>query len=221
MAAKPSRRRTAITRRNRTKGNRDLLAYCFAALLQVQIPRFTGRHSYQKPDAVPEFNRTRFLLNTGTNSFEAWIVPLGQQPRHPFPDDGEMGCRPGEKADDAPNETDAAPCPGRGERAAIGRARYRAITVQDNLARAAAAGLTWPLRRITDDALEQRLFARASSGGSSTHRAGLAVAGARDEAARGQSDGALGGVPGRRILRAMPTRASATCSASSSGASRR
>ena len=35
-------------------------------------------------------------------------------------------------------------------------------TIQDNLKRAAAAGLSWPLPEdLTDDALEQRLFARA------------------------------------------------------------
>ncbi|MES0070304.1 hypothetical protein NKJ73_31840 [Mesorhizobium sp. M0074] len=27
--------------------------------------RFTGRHSDQKPDAIPRINRTRFRLNTG------------------------------------------------------------------------------------------------------------------------------------------------------------
>jgi len=35
-------------------------------------------------------------------------------------------------------------------------------TVQDNLKRAAAAGLSWPLPgELTDDAIENRLFARA------------------------------------------------------------
>jgi hypothetical protein len=35
-------------------------------------------------------------------------------------------------------------------------------TVQDNLKRAAIAGLAWPLgAELTDDVLEQRLFARA------------------------------------------------------------
>ena len=35
-------------------------------------------------------------------------------------------------------------------------------TVQDNLKRAAQAGLTWPLSgELTDDVLEHRLFARA------------------------------------------------------------
>lgn len=38
-------------------------------------------------------------------------------------------------------------------------------TVQDNLKRAAAAGLSWPLPGdLSDDALENRLFARAGSG---------------------------------------------------------
>jgi transposase len=37
-------------------------------------------------------------------------------------------------------------------------------TIQDNLKRAAAAGLTWPLADdVTDDALEQRLFGRAGA----------------------------------------------------------
>ena len=35
-------------------------------------------------------------------------------------------------------------------------------TVQDNLKRAAAAGLSWPLPgELTDDAIENRLFARS------------------------------------------------------------
>ena len=37
-------------------------------------------------------------------------------------------------------------------------------TIQDNLKRAAAAGLTWPLADdVTEDALEQRLFGRAGA----------------------------------------------------------
>src|SRR5215211_2343406 len=64
-------------------------------------------------------------------------------------------------------------------------------TVQDNLKRAEAAGLRWPLpAEITDPVLEQRLFAPAG-------RAGLGLARARAEAARRQSDGAVGGVSGR------------------------
>ena len=34
-------------------------------------------------------------------------------------------------------------------------------TIQDNLKRAAAAGLTWPLEDVSDDALERQLFGRA------------------------------------------------------------
>jgi hypothetical protein len=35
-------------------------------------------------------------------------------------------------------------------------------SIRDNLKRAAAAGLTWPVSAdLTDDALEQRLFSRA------------------------------------------------------------
>ena len=37
-------------------------------------------------------------------------------------------------------------------------------TIQDNLKRAAAAGLQWPLaNEVTDDVLEQRLFGRAGA----------------------------------------------------------
>ena len=73
-------------------------------------------------------------------------------------------------------------------------------TVQDNLKRAAAAGLAWPLTaELTDDVLEQRLFARAGvrSGFRRLVRAGLGGPGARTEAPRRQSDGAVGGIPGR------------------------
>jgi len=44
-------------------------------------------------------------------------------------------------------------------------------TIQDNLKRAAAAGLSWPLPEdITDDALEKRLFARAADGATGARR---------------------------------------------------
>ena len=37
-------------------------------------------------------------------------------------------------------------------------------TIQDNLGRARAAGIDWPLpAELTDEALEERLFARSSS----------------------------------------------------------
>ena len=47
----------------------------------------------------------------------------------------------------------------------IGRRRGVArSTIQDNLKRAAAAGLTWPLAdNVTDDALEQRLYGRTGA----------------------------------------------------------
>ena len=33
--------------------------------LECRFRDFTGRHSDQKPDAIPRINRTRFRLNTG------------------------------------------------------------------------------------------------------------------------------------------------------------
>src|SRR4051794_9494294 len=74
-------------------------------------------------------------------------------------------------------------------------------TVQDNLKRAEAAGLRWPLPAdITDPVLEQRLFARQRAAGAApAGRAGLGLARARAEAARRQSDGAVGRVPGRPL----------------------
>jgi transposase len=44
-------------------------------------------------------------------------------------------------------------------------------TIQDNLKRAAAAGLAWPLPEdLTDDALEKRLFARSADGATGARR---------------------------------------------------
>ena len=88
-------------------------------------------------------------------------------------------------------------------------------TVQENLKRAADAGLSWPLPgELTDDALEQRLFARAGvkPGTPPSPGAQLGRAGHRSEEARRHHDGALGGIPGgpaRRVrlqslLRAVP-----------------
>ncbi|MFB9982591.1 helix-turn-helix domain-containing protein [Mesorhizobium kowhaii] len=62
-------------------------------------------------------------------------------------------------------------------------------TVQDNnLKRAAAAGLNWPLPgELTDDALERRLFARAGSSracGGFRSRMGGAGAGTEEAGAR-------------------------------------
>ena len=64
-------------------------------------------------------------------------------------------------------------------------------TVQDYLARAAAAGLVWPLPpEQTDEALEQLLFPDPrSKPGAPLCRTRLASAGARDEAAWGQPVG--------------------------------
>ena len=72
-------------------------------------------------------------------------------------------------------------------------------TIQDNLGRARAAGIGWPLpAERTDEVLEQRLFARA--GGQTrpppTHRTGLGSIGARAQAVGRQPDDAVGGVPG-------------------------
>ena len=75
-------------------------------------------------------------------------------------------------------------------------------TVQDYLARAAAAGLAWPLPpELTDDALEQLLFPAPSNrpGARRYSRARLVGAGARDEAPRGQSVGIVRGISGRLI----------------------
>ena len=83
------------------------------------------------------------------------------------------------------------------DRAHAGVARS---TVQDNLKRAAAIGLAWPLAaELTDDVLEQRLFAprRGKVWIPPALRAGLGVPGARTEAPWRQSDGAVGGIPRR------------------------
>ena len=85
-------------------------------------------------------------------------------------------------------------------------------------------GAGWPLPgELTDDVLEQRLFARAGvkRGPPPARRAGLGGAGLRAEAARRQPDGAVGGVSGRSIRTATATAASAICSASSSAGCRR
>ena len=78
-----------------------------------------------------------------------------------------------------------------------------------------AAGLSWPLPgELTDDALEQRLFARAGvkQGTAPSPGAELGRAGPRAEEARRHADGALGGVPGdparrlrlQSLLRSVP-----------------
>jgi len=86
--------------------------------------------------------------------------------------------------------------------------------IQDYLARATAAGLTWPLADdLTDGVFEERLFAASGAKpGAPAGGAGLGRTGARDEATRGQSDGAVGGVRRRAsrrlqlqpLLRALP-----------------
>src|SRR5947209_3432204 len=71
-------------------------------------------------------------------------------------------------------------------------------TIQDNLERAATAGVAWPLApALTDDVLEPTsvLESRCPARAAPAQRARLGASGARDEAARGQPDGAVGGVP--------------------------
>ncbi len=78
---------------------------------------------------------------------------------------------------------------------ALGVARS---TVQDYLARAAAAGLTWPLpNELSDEALEEQLFACAGTKPGFRRRIEPDWAALVREMKRpgGQSDGALGGVP--------------------------
>ena len=88
-------------------------------------------------------------------------------------------------------------------------------TVQENLKRAADAGLSWPLPgELTDDALEAAAVrpGRGQAGHPPSPGAQLGRAGHRSEEARRHHDGALGGVPGgpaRRVrlqslLRAVP-----------------
>ena len=106
---------------------------------------------------------------------------------------------------------------------AIGRMLGAArSTVQDNLKRAEATGLAWPLgAEITDAVLEQRLFARA---GGPACAGGSNQTGARwhtRPSGQASISWCSGRSTGRFIPRAKATRASAICSASSSGASRR
>ena len=75
-------------------------------------------------------------------------------------------------------------------RAIAGTVGVGRSTVQDYLARAAAAGLIWPLAPdLTDEALEQRLFSAPEQPAwcAPLCRARLADAGARDDAPRSQS----------------------------------
>ena len=72
-------------------------------------------------------------------------------------------------------------------------------TIQDNLKRAAAAGLHWPLpEEVTDDALEAAAVSArpGSDGPTASGRAGLGGAGAGTEAPRRQSDDPVGGISG-------------------------
>ena len=82
-------------------------------------------------------------------------------------------------------------------------------TVQDYLARAAAAGLVWPLPpEQTDEALEQLLFPAPEQQARCAPlcRTRLVGAGARDEASRGQSVGIVRGISrsSSRRLRLQP-----------------
>ena len=67
-------------------------------------------------------------------------------------------------------------------------------TIQENLRRAQASGIAWPVPAgLTDDILEQRLFARGGieGGPASTQRAGLGNAGARSQARRREPGGTV------------------------------
>src|SRR5579862_9496650 len=71
-------------------------------------------------------------------------------------------------------------------------------TIQDNLERAAKAGLGWPLAvELTDAALEERLFSKAGvrPGQRRRREPDWAQGGAGDEAARRQPDGSMGRIP--------------------------
>jgi hypothetical protein len=68
-------------------------------------------------------------------------------------------------------------------------------TIQDNLKRASAAGLAWPLAGdLTDGALEQRLFAHAGVKRGFRRRAEPDWGSLACELKRRQSDGAVGRV---------------------------
>src|SRR6202789_152108 len=86
-------------------------------------------------------------------------------------------------------------------------------TVQDNLKRAAAAGLAWPLADdVTDDAGATAVRARGSRNRpAASDRAGLGGLGARVEAARRDDDDLVGGISGGqpRWLRLQPVLRSA------------
>jgi hypothetical protein len=86
-------------------------------------------------------------------------------------------------------------------------------TIQDNLKRAAAMGLGWPLpAELTDDELERRLFMRPGIEPGQRRRSEPDWAVLAREAARRQSDGVVGGIPGRppgwlwlqSLLRSVP-----------------
>jgi hypothetical protein len=92
-------------------------------------------------------------------------------------------------------------------------------TIQDNLKRAAAAGLAWPLA----DASPTRLWKRGCMGGPESRkasgggRAGLGGPGARAQASWRHDDDPLGGISRGSIVRATATAASAICFAVSNG----
>ena len=82
-------------------------------------------------------------------------------------------------------------------------------TIQDNLKRAAAAGLAWPLADdVTDEALETRLFGRAGVTQGQRRRVepDWSGPGARAQASWRHDDDPLGGIPGgpSRGLRLQP-----------------
>lgn len=108
--------------------------------------REAGRHSNQ---SRPVFGTEDYLLGQ-----QLWH----QSPRH---ERGHFDAGK-EKADQETIETDAAACRKRDDSREIAVVlRIARSTVQDNLQRAAAVGLSWPLPgELTDDALEHKLFSR-------------------------------------------------------------
>ena len=93
------------------------------------------------------------------------MLPAVQQLRHSWPVDGRRGDRDAGEAgtEYATIATFIAASPRWASAREIGRRLGVArSTIQDNLKRAAAAGLAWPLADdVTDEALETRLFGRA------------------------------------------------------------
>ncbi|MER9732481.1 transposase [Mesorhizobium sp. M0217] len=122
-----------------------------------------------KPAAIPIKHRPRFRYEAGHHSnqrpagFGTEDYLLGQQLWHQLPRDERGHFDAGkEKADHETVKTNASACRKRDQLPRdCGGIGDSARTVQDNLRRAAAIGLSWALPgELTDDALENKLFAR-------------------------------------------------------------